>query len=210
MKNLHVLLMVSLLTCAGGVAIAQDYDVGLKAAQAGDFQTALKEWKPLADQGHAGAQYTLGWMYANGEGVPEDDAEAARWYRLAADQGHAYAQYNLGWMYANGEGVPEDDAEAVRWLRLAADQGLAEAVRWLRLAADQGLAEAAGWYRLAADQGDAAVQVLLGMMYANGEGVPEDDAEAARWYRLAADQGFAAAQVFLGPDVLQRRGCAGR
>ena len=61
-------------------------------------------------------------MYANGEGVPEDDAEAVRWYRLAADQGHADAQYNLGWMYANGEGVVEDDAEAVRWYRLAADQ----------------------------------------------------------------------------------------
>ena len=51
-------------------------------------------------------------MYANGEGVPEDDAEAVRWYRLAADQGHAGAQYNLGVMYANGEGVVEDDAEA--------------------------------------------------------------------------------------------------
>ena len=60
-------------------------------------------------------------MYANGEGVVEDDAEAVRWYRLAADQGHADAQYNLGLMYAKG--VPEDDAEAVRWYRLAADQG---------------------------------------------------------------------------------------
>ena len=64
-------------------------------------------------------------MYANGEGVVEDDAEAARWYRLAADQGHAIAQSNLGVMYANGEGVVEDDAEAARWYRLAADQGLA-------------------------------------------------------------------------------------
>ena len=127
MKNLHVLLMVSLLTCAGGVAIAQDYDAGLKAAQAGDFQTALKEWKPLADQGLADAQYNLGIMYDNGEGVVEDDAEAVRWYRLAADQGLADAQYNLGWMYADGEGVPEDDAEAARWFRLAADQGLAGA-----------------------------------------------------------------------------------
>ena len=122
MKNLHVLLMVSLLTCAGGVAIAQDYDAGLKAAQAGDFQTALKEWKPLADQGHAYAQ-ALGPMYANGEGVVEDDAEAVRWYRLAADQGLAIAQVFLGLKYANGNGVPEDDAEAVRWYRLAADQG---------------------------------------------------------------------------------------
>ena len=92
MKNVHVLLMVSLLTCAGGVAIAQDLDAGLKAAQAGDFQTALKEWKPLADQGHADAQFFLGVMYADGRGVPEDDAEAVRWFRLAADQGHAYAQ----------------------------------------------------------------------------------------------------------------------
>ena len=214
MKNLHVLLMVSLLTCAGGVAIAQDYDAGLKAAQAGDFQTALKEWKPLADQGHADAQYNLGLMYANGEGVVEDDAEAVRWFRLAADQGLADAQVFLGMMYASGEGVPEDDAEAVRWLRLAADQGLAEAVRWYRLAADQGLAgaqlflgwmyangrgvpeddaEAAGWLRLAADQGLADAQVFLGMMYASGEGVPEDDAEAVRWLRLAADQGLAEA-----------------
>ena len=159
MKNLHVLLMVSLLTCAGGVAIAQDYDAGLKAAQAGDFQTALKEWKPLADQGLAGAQFNLGIMYANGRGVVEDDAEAVRWYRLAADQGHAYAQLNLGWMYANGSGVPEDDAEAVRWLRLAADQGHANA------------------------------QYNLGLMYANGEGVLQDNVTAHMWFNIAGANG---------------------
>ena len=59
--------------------------------------------------------------------MPEDDAEAGRWYRLAAEQGDAAAQRNLGLMYANGRGVPEDDAEAVRWYRLAAEQGLASA-----------------------------------------------------------------------------------
>ena len=123
MKNLHVLLMVSLLTCAGGVAIAQDLDAGLKAAQAGDFQTALKEWKPLADQGHAYAQYNLGIMYANGYGVPEDDAEAVRWYRLAADQGHAGAQYNLGLKYANGEGVLQDNVTAHMWFNIAGANG---------------------------------------------------------------------------------------
>ena len=123
MKNLHVLLMVSLLTCAGGVAIAQDYDAGLKAFQAGDFQTALKEWKPLADQGHAGAQNNLGWMYADGYGVPEDDAGAVRWYRLAADQGDADAQYNLGWMYDNGEGVLRDNVTAHMWFNIAGANG---------------------------------------------------------------------------------------
>ena len=59
-------------------------------------------------------------MYDNDHGVPEDDKEALKWYRLAAEQGHAKAQYNLGWMYFNGNGVPEDDKEAVKWYRLAA------------------------------------------------------------------------------------------
>ncbi len=121
-----------------------------------------------ADQGDAGAQYNLGNMYANGEGVPQDDAEAVRWFRLAAEQGHASAQFNLGFMYANGRGVPEDAAEAVRW------------------------------YRLAAEQGHASAQFNLGLMYANGRGVPEDDAEAVRLYRLAAEQGLARAQFNLG------------
>jgi hypothetical protein len=77
----------------------------------------------LADQGDAEAQFNLGVMYRFGRSVPEDDAEAVKWYRLAADQGAASAQYNLGLMYVYGRGVPEDDAEAVKWYRLAADQG---------------------------------------------------------------------------------------
>ena len=88
-----------------------------------DAPTALKEWKPLADQGHADAQYYLGLMYANGEGVPEDDAEAVRWYRLAADQGHADAQYYLGLMYANGEGVLQDNVTAHMWFNIAGANG---------------------------------------------------------------------------------------
>ena len=66
-------------------------------------------------------------MYASGEGVPEDDAEAVRWVRLAAEQGYATAQFNLGVMYANGEGVPEDDVTAYAWLNIAAAQGQSSA-----------------------------------------------------------------------------------
>jgi uncharacterized protein len=62
-----------------------------------------------------------------GQGVPEDDAEAVKWYRMAAEQGLANAQLNLGVMYDYGQGVPEDDAEAVKWYRMAAEQGLANA-----------------------------------------------------------------------------------
>ena len=71
--------------------------------------------------GHdAFAQFSLGVAYGSGRGVPQDDAEAARWYRLAADQGNTDAQSDLGVMYANGDGVPQDDVQTHMWLNLAA------------------------------------------------------------------------------------------
>jgi len=63
-------------------------------------------------------------MYANGWGVPQDFAEAVKWYRLAANQGTAKAQAILGAMYADGQGVPQDYVQAHMWLNLAAAQGL--------------------------------------------------------------------------------------
>ena len=79
--------------------------------------TDFDETKVAAEQGDAKAQVDLGVMYANGDGVPENDAEAVKWFRKAADQGDAKAQFDLGVMYANGDGVPENDAEAVKWFR---------------------------------------------------------------------------------------------
>jgi TPR repeat protein len=75
-----------------------------------------------AEQGDASAQFNLGSRYDNGLGVPQDDAEAVRWYRLSAEQGVARAQVNLGVMYGNGEGVPQDDVEAHMWFNLAASR----------------------------------------------------------------------------------------
>ena len=119
----------------------------------------ITEIRRLAEQGDVDAQFNLGVMYATGEGVPENDAEAVRWYRLAADQGYTNAQLSLGLMYANGEGVARDLAEAVKW------------------------------YRLAAEQGDAMGQYALGFMYDYGEGLPDDYVLAYAWYNLAAAQG---------------------
>jgi len=73
-----------------------------------------------ADQGDAVAQHNLGLKYHTGEGVPQDDEEAVRWYRLAADQGLAVAQSMLSFMYATGRGVPQDDTLAHMWCNLAA------------------------------------------------------------------------------------------
>ncbi len=73
-----------------------------------------------AEQGDARAQALLGFMYANGQGVPRNHAMAARWCELAAEQGNATAQHLLGLMYDKGQGVPQDDVLAHMWLNLAA------------------------------------------------------------------------------------------
>ena len=88
----------------------------------------------LAEQGYPLPSFALGGMYADGQGVPQDDAEAVRWYRLAADHGHAAAQHILGVMYENGGGVSgvagmpgtEDYVEAHMWYNLAAAQSSGE------------------------------------------------------------------------------------
>jgi TPR repeat protein len=128
--------------------------------QKGEFGKALEIFRPLAESGKAVAlaESNLGRMYANGQGVAKDDAQAAVWYRKAADQGDAYAERNLGGMYANGRGIPQDDTQA------------------------------AVWYRKAADQGDAAAQYNLGLMYANGQGVQQNNAQTVRWFARAAQQ----------------------
>ena len=138
------------------------------------------------------------------ESIPEDDIQAAYWWRKAAEQGFAEAQFNLGNRYAKGEGVPEDDVQAAYWWRKAAEQGVAAAQFNLgnRYAKGEGVPEddvqAAYWWRKAAEQGVAAAQFNLGYRYAKGEGVPEDDRQAVFWYRKAAEQGLAEAQLNLG------------
>ena len=135
------------------------YNAALDAYLKGDHATALRLWRPLAEQGNATAQDKLGIMYAKGQGVQQDYATAVAWFRKAAAQGNAIAQENLGVMYSNGWGVPQDDASA------------------------------AFWFRKAAEQGNARAQNNLGYKYEKGHGVPQDYAAAALWYRKAAAQG---------------------
>ena len=119
-------------------------------------QDDIDQLRLKADQGDASAQFNLGVMYTNGEGVPQDDKEAVRWFRFAADQGDASAQFNLGFSYGQGKGILQDNKEAVRWFLAAADQGFAKA------------------------------QLGLGVMYGNGQGVPQDYSQAHIWFNLAA------------------------
>jgi len=112
--------------------LGQSLDEGVDAYRNGDYATTLENFEPLAEQGDASAQYNLGVMYANGEGVPQNASTAVEWYRKAAEQGDADAQYNLGVMYDNGYGVPQNDGKAAQWYRRAAEQGDASALLALR------------------------------------------------------------------------------
>ncbi len=125
-----------------GVARAGPFEDAQAADQKGDYATEPQILRPLAEQGNALAQLGLGVMYANGQGVPQDYAQAFVWYRKAAEQGDAGAQTIVGLMYRQGQGVSQDYAQALIW------------------------------YRKAADQGDGRAQLGLGVMYANGKGVP--------------------------------------
>jgi TPR repeat protein len=162
-----------------------------------NVQSPLEDLMRCAEQGNAGAAYSLGLMYANGMGVPEDDTAALSWYLLAAELGHTETQYFLGAIYSD---VPESYPEAVHWFRLAAEQGHAGAQRNLgrMYALGEGVpeddVEAVRWFRLAAEQGNAGGQVNLGGRYFDGEGVPEDLVYAYMWFNLSAAQGNENAQ----------------
>lgn len=114
---LAVVLLAGLAVPAGA-----DFEAGMAAIERGDYEAALRELRPLAEQGHAQAQYKLGRMYRAGVGVPRDAAEAANWTRRAAEQGDALAQYDLGIMYATGQGLAQDYVQAHLWFDLAARQ----------------------------------------------------------------------------------------
>jgi hypothetical protein len=104
-----------------------DFQAGMDAYNRGDFATALREWRPLAEQGDARAQFSLGLSYENGDGVPRDHAKAREWYEKAAAQGDAKAQFYLGMQASFGEGGPQDLIQAYMWYSLAAGNGNAHA-----------------------------------------------------------------------------------
>ena len=177
---------------------------GLAAYKRGDYATVMRLLRPLADQGMAVAQFSLGVMYANGMGAPQDATQAVNWFRKAADQGNADAQANLGAMYDKGQGVSQDFVQAVNWFRRAADHGNADAqasLGWM-YAQGQGVpqdfVQAVHWSFEAAQQGNVHAQVNLGIAYQNGTGVERDFREAAKWLLNAAEQGDVYAQANLG------------
>ncbi len=123
------------------------------------WDTDIGDCRKKAEQGDAGAQYDLGLMYDNGQGVAQDYKEAVKWYKHSAEQGHAEAQNALGIVYANGQSVSQDYEEAAKWYRKAAEQGVVNA------------------------------QYELGLLYAKGQAVPRDFVMAHMFWTVSAISG---------------------
>jgi len=161
---------------------------------------AYERLRALAADGGAAAQYRLGQMYENAEGVVQSLADAAHWYRLAGAQGYPPAQARLGLIYfidpptpAGLTGADEPGAES------PALPGTLAQFFPHGVSVRQDFAEAFKWNREAAEYGGAAdAQARLGQQYALGLGTARDVAEAERWFTAAAAQGDAGGQLGLG------------
>ena len=140
------------------IAGAQDAACAVRGTQRGPGTRAD------ADAGDPAAQFKMGVSYEYGEGVSQDYAQAAAWYRKAADQEHSrseapvLAQFALGVLYERGQGVP------------------------------QNFAQAAAWYRKAANRGHRGAQAALSVLCIAGQGVPQDLVEAHMWLNIAASR----------------------
>lgn len=196
------------------------YQKGMRHYQPGDAAAALRELKPLAEQGSADAQFNLGSLYFQGRGVPQDYREASKWMRKAAEQNHVFAQTTLGSIYAEGVqgAIEKDHPQALMWFVFAAAQGdreamalrdamtgrmtptqIAEAQRLAREFRPQDVqAKAYRENKARAEKGDAGAQFQVGLMYYGGQGVLRDYPQALNWFKKAALQGNPFAQYNVG------------
>jgi TPR repeat protein len=152
--------------------------------------------------------------YETGDGVPKDEAKAARLYRQASDVGDAQATLNLGAMYYEGRGVAKNYGEALVLFRKAASLGDAQAMTNLGVmyGAGQGVvkdsAQSLRWLEQAAELGSSSALTFLAIRYEEGNGVVKNESEAARLYRKAADLGNDQAMLNLGKLFYEGQGVA--
>ena len=176
----------TIVLCAS-FSVGADLASAKRAYEQKDYATAFKEFTPLAEKGNAGAQFILGKMYWDGQGVLKDPDQAIKWFKLSAAQGNADAQFYLGSFYL----LPHRDiAEGVKWLRLSAEQGNQDA-QWLLgkayLQGDKELprdpVQAEMWLRLAAKDNlefyENALRAAEGQMAADQ--IAKGKALAAAW-----------------------------
>lgn len=191
--------------------LATSVDNVMSTYNQGDFANAFKLAKPLAESGDSAAQYLIGVMYVNGEGVTQDYKQAYSWLIKSAEQGRGAAQFNLGMMYKRGNGVTQDNYTASKWFRKAADQNISQAQFHLAYMFETGngvpqsIEEAIYWYTKAAEQGHLDAQFNLATLYKKNHPLQNFE-KSVHFYKLAAAQGDWKAQSNLGVMYAQGLG----
>ncbi|MGH8616541.1 MAG: tetratricopeptide repeat protein [Burkholderiales bacterium] len=169
MKIFFFLLMPTLLALTIGMPQAQtdlseglrQYSEGQAANDRGDYSSAMRIWRNLADKGDSYSQYAIGDMYLKGKGVKQDPSQAQYWLHRAASAGVVDAQVSLGAMYMRGLGIPVNEKEGLRWTLAAANCD------------------------------NSGAQWNMALVYANGMGVVKDMVQSLKWTYLAAQAGRA-------------------
>ena len=203
-RIIAVALLLLMVVAATYSASAQTLEEAHTARERGDYTAAYRVFKDLAEEGNVEAQFHLGFMYDFGEGIPENDSEAVKWWHRAAGRGHRSSQVILGIKYREGTGVRQDFAIAAELLRRAAAPGDGQAemlLGYMHLYGEgmrQDHGAAVNWLGRAAARGQPGAQFSIGTMYYNGDGLPQDYASAAKWLGLSAELGHAQAQALFG------------
>lgn len=181
--------------------VMADFEDGLFASHKGDYVTAFREFRSLAEKGHAKAQLHLGIMYEMGLGVKQDYSEASKWYQQAAIQGDKEAQKKLVEMRKKGltntypPPVPDNYQGNITDPQAQYDLGV---MYFKGIGVEKNSTTAYRWFHMAANQGHARAQNDLAVMLSRGIGVSQSNSEAYVWFMKAAEQGFADSQFNLG------------
>ena len=165
MRLIAIFLLISF---AG--AINADFDDAYGYLKQKEYIKALKEFKPLAEQGHVPSQMNLGWMHHKGLGVEQNYKTAIKWYEMAANQDNEDAQHTLGNLYRNGEGKKD--------------------------AVTKDLNKAMYYYKKASDNGFPYSTFTIGLMYEKGEGVDKSVKNAAMWFKKTYEHDSVKKKVF--------------
>lgn len=205
-----LLAVTSLATLAATKARDDNFTVGVELYSEDHYSAAAEAFQKSADKGNPEAQFNLGLMYLNGQGVAQDYRQAFSLFTESAEQGNARAQVNLARMYAKGKGVVANYDKAIPWFTKAADQGYADAQYSLGVLYVSGIGTPRD-YRLArellqkaADQNNASAQYQLGLIYFKGKGVAVNMVEALKWIILAGDYDEAVSyRRYAGPKMSQ-------
>lgn len=198
-----------MLTATAGRA---DYAKGVEALQAGNYTVAAQELADAADAGDAKAQYLMGYLYYQGQGVAQDDEKAFELFRNAADKGHVEAQTFLAFMYDAGRGVPQNKKKAFELYQASADEGDITATINLGVMYYKGDGIPQNYdkaFELLNDiehVNSPVLQLYLGNLYFYGYGVRQDVNKALDYYLRSAALGDVSAHYFLGSIYQQGKG----